>query len=364
MMLLKMVKEIIMDNLNEGTSSDYQTLRKVFKYNTEKLYGYLLKRGDLDSFIDDIVKDDSDESNELMKNIIHGMISDKDIDSLYKYTLPIFSDLILNRNEIIMELGGREDLAKFFYHDSNMSEETTTSILSGEYDELFYGGYNSGKDEMFYYLSDLTEENMKLLKDYMVDEGLNKEVHYNGDNEVLENLLSEDDNILTKDCFDEIFRSENNIIDALYSIDLFENMENNVSNAYDRAQIAALETELYNNLMSSIEDFFGSKGEFKYTEKSDSYKQKYPDRSHTPTTTYVIEISEQLYIDVISWWIEEISDAGYSINYWGDFEDVLEEYCNEHLSYRDQLTYRFPDYADSKLSSDYMNDSFSDDLYY
>ena len=145
-----------MDNLNEGTSSDYQTLRKVFKYNTEKLYGYLLKRGDLDSFIDDIVKDDSDESNELMKNIIHGMISDKDIDSLYKYTLPIFSDLILNRNEIIMELGGREDLAKFFYHDSNMSEETTTSILSGEYDELFYGGYNSGKDEMFYYLSDLT----------------------------------------------------------------------------------------------------------------------------------------------------------------------------------------------------------------
>jgi hypothetical protein len=217
---------------------------------------------------------------------------------------------------------------------------------------------------MFYYLSDLTEENMKLLKDYMVDEGLNKEVHYNGDNEVLENLLSEDDNILTKDCFDEIFRSENNMIDALYSIDLFENIENNISNSYDRAQITALETELYNNLMSSIEDFFGGKGEFKYTKKSDSYKQKYPDRSHAPTTTYVIEISEQLYIDVISWWIEEISDAGYSINYWGDFEDVLEEYCNEHLSYRDQLTYRFPDYADSKLSSDYMNDSFSDDLYY
>lgn len=364
MMLLKMVKEIIMDNLNEGTSSDYQTLRKVFKYNTDKLYGYLLKRGDLDTFIDDIVKDDSDESNELMKNIVHGMISDKDIDSLYKYTLPIFSDLILNRNEIIMELGGREDLAKFFYHDSNMSEETTTSILSGFTDEIFHNGYHSGKSEMFYYLGDLTDENMKLLKDYMVDEGLNKEVHYNGDNEVLENLLSEDDNILTKDCFDEIFRSENNIIDALYSIDLFENIENNVTNAYDRGQEAALESELYNNLMISIEDFFGGQGEFKYTEKSDLYKKKNPDGNHSPTETFVIEISEQLYINVIDWWIEEICDAGYSINYWGDFEDVLEEYCNEHLSYRDQLTYRFPEYPDSKLSSDYMNDSFRDELYY
>ena len=362
-MLLKMVKEIIMDNLNEGTTSDYQTLRKVFKYNTEKLYSYLLKRGDLDSFIDDIVKDDSDESNELMKNIVHGIISEKDIDSLYKYTLPIFSDLILNRNEIIMVLSKREDLAKFFYHDSDTSEETTTSILSGEYDELFYNGYHSGKSEMFYYLGDLTDENMKLLKDYMVDEGLNEKVYYNGVNEVLENLLSEDNNILTKDCFDEIFRSEDNMIDALYSIDLFENIENNVSNSYDRGQVAAMETELYNNLMGAIEDFFGSQGEFKYTEKSESYKQKYPDRNHSPTVTYEIKISQQLYTDVIHWWIEEISDAGYSIGYWGDFEDVLEEYCNDHISWRDSMRYSFPEYADSKLSSEYMNDSFSDNLY-
>ena len=360
MMLLKTVKEIILDTLYEDKSVDYSTLRKVFKYNTDKLYGYLLKRGDLDSFIEDIISDDSDESRELFHNIISGIISEKSTPQLIKYTSNVFSDLTYEDGVLYLTLDSKSDLSSLFYDDRDYSKDSIKEILSGEMD--FYNGYNSGRSEMDYFLDDLNEVNMKVLKDIIVEKGLGNTVDYTGDNEILLGLLSEDDNVLMQDSIDEIFRSDSNIIDALYGMDIFDDVKDNLLGIYDRANEGALSDTYYERVMSSIEDFFGETGEVFDTgrKKTVSYGDKGESFTHS-VENYKISISDSLYTSAIEWWLDEWDDM-YDLDYWGDFEGFLTEYC-ESLDYRDSLTFRVPDYADSDKVKDYMNETFLDYIY-
>jgi hypothetical protein len=351
--LLKTVKEIITDSIFESREDELRMLRKVFQYDTNKLYSFLSNRGTLDDFIDDIISSDDDENRELHRLIINSLISVGDKERLIKYTLFAFNDLEVKGDDIVMTLDSKKDLAQFFYNDRDISTSTIESILSGEIDN--YYDIDATQSDIEYMVDDLNEKNLKHLKSLMVEYGMNKTVEYDGDNEILEDIINSDEGKLTQDGLDEIFRSTSNIVDACYNIDIYENLKSNLNRIYSYSNESAISDELYTNIHDAIEDFFGDRGEEVNTGIKKHVTRK--DGSTYQYDKYVYEIKvTNLYPTLIEWWTDQ---DYHDLDYWGSFEEMLKEYC-EDLTYHDSMTFRYPDYADSKLQNDNANDMFLD----
>jgi len=353
--LLKTFKEIIVENINESNESEYRMLKKVFKDNTDKLYEYLNNRGMIDDFMETIM--DLEDEAELYGMIISSFVNVGDMERLRTFTLPAFDDLTIVGDDIIMTMSGREDLAQFFKeHGRNSSTDWIKGLLNGEsYDNFNYDYALSQSEFENNIIDELNDKNLATLKGLLITNGLGLSVTYDGNNEILEEMIDHNDGKLGKDEFDEIFRTNSNIVDVLFHIDDFDNFKDNLQRIYDYSYESAIESENYNSIMSAIEGFFGDKGVTNDT----GHKRK---ATRADGTTYTYNLEEftikvtDVYVNFIKWWIDSYGD---DLQMWGDFEDALKEYCSD-LDYRDSLTADFAEYADDKLLSDGINDTFND----
>ena len=352
--LIRTVKEMISDSIMENQEAEYRILKKVFQNNTDKLYDYLMSRGSLDDFMEEIMSDDDDESRELHKMIISSILSVGDTERLYNYTLPAFNDLEVNGDVITMTLDDKEDIIEFFYDDRDISKDVLKSILRGDVD---FGFYDESMDEqtLEYLIDDLNDDCISELKDIVKTQCLGKQISYNGDNGIFIDIMDSDKGIFTKDGMDEVFRTDRTLADFIYNCDELTDTTDNLQKIYNVANEDAINDENYYNIVSAVESFFGDKGEEfdtgrKYTNVSRS-GQKYTITDYD----YKIDVTS-LYEQVIQWWLE---GGYYDLDYWGSFEEVLKEYCAD-LSYGDAMSFRYVEYPDSDRFKTMVNERFFD----
>ena len=199
MRLIKTIKEIISDSIMESREAEYRILKKTFQNNTDKLYQYLVTRGSLDDFMEDILQDDDDETRELHRMVISSFIKSKDWERLLKYSLIAFSDLEDTDGKLTMTLNEKGDLSQFFYKDRDVSEDAIKSIIVGDNDG--YGYWDDSIDLRTFegIVDDLNDSNLSHLRELVKGITLSKKVSYSGDNTHLEDIIDSDGGLITKD---------------------------------------------------------------------------------------------------------------------------------------------------------------------
>lgn len=354
MNLLRTVKGIIVDNIFEQRDAELRILKKTFASDVSKLYDYLNARGVVDDFMNDIMTDDDDESRELHRMIISSFLSSKDNERLYKYTLPAFSDLQIKDGKVILTLDDKSDLSKFFYSGRDYSKDTVHSILSGDVD--FYNVDYVDNSSVENLIDDLNEDNLKELKSLMISKGLGKTVSYSGNDSHIDDMIESDDNVLTQDTLDYVFDSGSRIYELLSGCDVYEDLLGNIERIYRYSEEGVLNDEVYDSVYSAIENFFGKLGN-EYDSGRKITKTRKDGSKYTYTDyDYDIDVTS-IYIDVIKWWVDNDYE---DLDYWGDFETMLEEYC-DGLNYRDSLTVDLDNnYADYDKVIERANEMFLD----
>lgn len=356
MRLIKTIKEIISDSIMESREAEYRILKKTFQNNTDKLYQYLVTRGSLDDFMEDILQDDDDETRELHRMVISSFIKSKDWERLLKYSLIAFSDLEDTDGKLTMTLGEKGDLSQFFYKDRDVSEDAIKSIIVGDNDG--YGYWDDSIDLRTFegIVDDLNDSNLSHLRELVKGITLSKKVSYSGDNAHLEDIIDSDGGLITKDALEEVFRNNDNLADFIFNTDELMDIRDNMERIYNYSNDYAINDENYENVMTAIEDFFGDTGSEFNTGRKRTVVRKDGTRYSFDDIDYKIGISNELYTDVIQWWV----DMDYNdLDYWGSFEEMLKEYCSD-LSYSDSMSFRWSDYPDSGKVRDNMNEIFLD----
>lgn len=352
--LLKTVKEIIVDTIIENREAEFNILKKTFQNNTDMLYKYLSNRGTLDEFMEEIMSDDDDEIRELHRMVINSFLKVGDSERLYRYTLPAFNDLTLEGDVVTLTLDDKEDIAQFFHKDRDISIDYIKSLLNGDTDPYHY--YEDfDRQTLEYLIDDLNEQNINHLKDIIKNTCLGKKVEYNGNNEILKDVIESDGGLITKDGLDEIYNSDGSMADFIFYTDEMSNTKDNLSRISNYGNEQAMHDENYDNLYSAIEDFFGDKGEEFDTGRK--YKKRSSNGNEYTYTDYDYKLDvTSLYEDVIKWWLE----ADYNdLDYWGSFESMLEEYCGD-LSYNDSLRFSHSEYPDGGRFKQIVNEMFFD----
>ncbi|NQV09545.1 hypothetical protein HQ529_06890 [Candidatus Woesearchaeota archaeon] len=229
--------------------------------------------------------------------------------------------------------------------DNNRNDipvNTIESILDGEYDNDYY--YDLSDDIYGAVIEELTKENLKRLKEYII-ETLNGQKIV-AETEVLE-LISQQQGrdyvIVDESNIDEIVDDKETMIHLMD--DELMDLRNELSSIYHNSYNTAYDDDLYDSVWNELDEFFERKGEWvsrPHTYKSNTEVQYFK----TPIHNFYQEILNYL---------NDNKTYGHSglLQYHGSYLSLLKE---------DQecLSVYAPDYPDSRKVDKNINSYFTD----
>ena len=240
-------------------------------------------------------------------------------------------------------LDSQGELSKLFCrgHRNNIDQDTVESILSGEH-EMDY--YNNSTDDVYRdVVQELTKENLKRLKEYIVESLKGQQIPTH--TEVLESIAkSQGNDYVTVDetNIDEIV-DEEETMNELMKDELGE-LKSELYSVHSSAYNTAYEDDLYDSIWSNLEEFFQGPGEWfsrPHTYKKDTQVQKFK----VPIHNFYSNILEYLQ-----------NNKGYSnsnLEYHGSYVGILDDG-------QECLSVYAPDYPDSRKVDKNINSYFSD----
>ena len=240
-------------------------------------------------------------------------------------------------------LDSQGELSKLFCrgHRNNIDQDTVESILSGEH-EMDY--YNNSTDDVYRdVVQELTKENLKRLKEYIVESLKGQQIPTH--TEVLESIAKSQGNDYTtvdETNIDEIVDDEETM-NQLMKDELGE-LKSELYSIHSGAYNTAYEDDLYDSIWSNLEEFFQGPGEWfsrPHTYKKDTQVQKFK----VPIHNFYSNILEYLE-----------NNKGYSngnLEYHGSYVGILDEG-------QECLSVYAPDYPDSRKVDKNINSYFSD----
>ena len=240
-------------------------------------------------------------------------------------------------------LDSQGELSKLFCrgHRNNIDQDTVESILSGEHEMDYY--YDSTDDVYRDVVQELTKENLKRLKEYIVESLKGQQIPTH--TEVLESIAkSQGNDYVTVDetNIDEIV-DEEETMNELMKDELGE-LKSELYSVHSSAYNTAYEDDLYDSIWSNLEEFFQGPGEWfsrPHTYKKDTQVQKFK----VPIHNFYSNILEYLQ-----------NNKGYSnsnLEYHGSYVGILDDG-------QECLSVYAPDYPDSRKVDKNINSYFSD----
>ena len=240
-------------------------------------------------------------------------------------------------------LDSQGELSKLFCrgHRNNIDQDTVESILSGEHEMDYY--YDSTDDVYRDVVQELTKENLKRLKEYIVESLKGQQIPTH--TEVLESIAKSQGNDYTtvdETNIDEIVDDEETM-NQLMKDELGE-LKSELYSIHSGAYNTAYEDDLYDSIWSNLEEFFQGPGEWfsrPHTYKKDTQVQKFK----VPIHNFYSNILEYLE-----------NNNGYSngnLEYHGSYLGILDEG-------QECLSVYVPDYPDSRKVDKNINSYFSD----
>ena len=221
-----------------------------------------------------------------------------------------------------------------------MSQDTIESILDGEYENY----YDYSTDDVYRdVVQELTKENLKRLKEYIVDSLKGQQIPTS--TEVLESISkSQGNDYVTVDetSIDEIVDDEETMNELMK--DELGELKSELYSVHGGAYNTAYEDELYDSIWSKLEEFFQGPGEWlnrPHTYKKDTQVQKFK----VPIQNF--------YSNILNYLQDNKGYGNGNLDYHGSYVDILDEG-------QECLSVYAPDYPDSRKVDKNINSYFSD----
>jgi hypothetical protein len=230
-----------------------------------------------------------------------------------------------------------EYFADLFCETRDVNRGTISKILSGEFDNDWYGDYNI--DIYDNVIHELNIENLRKLKEIFIRELSGKEIEYDG-----ESFQVTNENI------DEIFR-DSDIVKLILNDEL-SNIESELNSIYFNAERTALEDDYYKEIWNELDEFFYTEDKKWVTikrgyswDKDGSKKDRFVDMIRIPIRDF-----DRFIIDYLD---NNKKYSNSTLEYHGSYIDLLKDAG-------DCLRVRFPDYADYRKVENNINEMFGD----
>ena len=308
-------------------------------FNDYETFFNILKKRGLMSEVDP----EADDSEEWQNEYLIWLYSNN------KEKFDMYIEKLLEDVEIIdgvpnLILSTQGEFAQLFCDNgrNEISITTIESILDGEHDNDYY--YDSSDDIYRDVIEELTKENLKRLKEYII-ETLNGQKIV-AETEVLELLAQQqgqDYVIVNESNIDEIVDDKETMVN-LMSGELLE-LENELNSIYNNSYNTAYGDDLYDSVWNKLDGLFEKNGEWinrPHTYKSNTEIQYFK----TPIHNFYQEILNYL---------NENKTYGSSglLDYYGSYVSLLKESM-------DCLRVYPPDYPDSRKVDKLINEYFTD----
>jgi hypothetical protein len=298
----------------------------------------ILRRRGLLSQIDPEAPDSDEWQNEFLI-----WLYSNDKEKFVKYVQKFLGDVEIVNDIPYLVVNTRGELAKLFCSYRNeLSSDTVEAILDGEND---WGYYDNTTDDVYRdVIEELTKENLRRLKEYIIDTLKGKQIPTS--TEVLESISqSQGNDYVTVDesNIDEIVDDKETMKELMDDelIDLKGELYSVHSNAYS----SAYEDELYDTIWDKLEEFFQGPGEWltrPHTYKKDTEVQKF----RVPIHNFYSNILDYLQDN------KRYGNTG-TLEYQGGYLEILKDHW-------ECLKVWSPDYPDSRRVDKNINSYFTD----
>ena len=310
----------------EGYFNDYETFFNILK-----------KRGVMSQ-----VDPEAPNSEEWQNEYLIWLYSN-DKEKFNLYVEKFLGDVEIVNGTPYLILNSRGELSKLFCrgHRNNIDQDTVESILSGEHEMDYY--YDSTDDVYRDVVQELTKENLKRLKEYIVESLKGQQIPTH--TEVLESIAKSQGNDYTtvdETNIDEIVDDEETM-NQLMKDELGE-LKSELYSIHSGAYNTAYEDDLYDSIWSNLEEFFQGPGEWfsrPHTYKKDTEVQKFKVPIHN------------LYSNILEYLENNKGYSNGNLEYHGSYLGILDEG-------QECLSVYVPDYPDSRKVDKYINTYFSD----
>ena len=244
--------------------------------------------------------------------------------------------------EYYIEISDYSDIAKLFCESRNsLSPKTIETILIG--DDFIDWDWSTTDDLYRDVIDDLTPENLQLLFKGIIKE----QKLITADTELLEEISNEQDNNgyleLNFENLSKIFKDEDSVKSILKQLEeQGSEIESNLYTIHRSAYTDAYYSEVYGNVMSTLEDYFGSRPEDVYP--SENQKKGF----------VKIKLDKSKFFEYLKdfiYWNRKYPQSG--LSYYGSYLYLI--------SNEDECLNAFaPDYADWGKTKENINSLFPD----
>jgi hypothetical protein len=306
----------------------------------------IIDKAGLTEMIDPFSYDLEDVQNEILYNLLQ---TPKKQEILNKIIEKYLSDISIENGKLMLDFKNREDLSDLF--ESNRSRdydysEIAKRVLSGEHED--YNFWDTTDNVYRDVVDELNPENLNYLKQMVLKELEGQHIELDGRSsdwmgEEAERQGHEEYIIIDNSNIDNVIKDEDTMI-WLFKNNL-DDIGGKLYDIHRNAYETAYSDEIYKNVINELKDYFvwENQDEYKY---GDKYRFKIEVRPKT---------LENAIIDYL------YNNIGYSENlgYHGNFESLFKTYLKEGDGL---LTFRVPDYPDSREVDKMVNEYFGDYL--
>ena len=300
-------------------------------------FSILRKRGLL-SQIDPEAPDSDEWQNEFLI-----WLYSNDKEKFVKYVQKFLGDVEIVNDIPYLVVNTRGELSKLFCSFRNeLSSDTVETILDGEND---WGYYDNTTDDVYRdVIEELTKENLRRLKEYIIDTLKGKQIPTS--TEVLESIAqSQGNDYVTVDesNIDEIV-DDKETMEELMDDELID-LKGELYSVHSGAYNSAYEDDLYETIWDKLEEFFQGPGEWltrPHVYKKDTEVQKF----RVPIHNFYSNILEYLQDN------KKYGNTG-TLEYQGGYLEILKEWW-------ECLKVWAPDYPDSRRVDKNINSYFTD----
>lgn len=308
----------------------------------------LIDRGGL---LDEI--DLSETLNRDYHNDVYSYIAEKYPEKFQSMIIDLFSNEISLEDDgrVFLTLGDKGDLSELFCdgYRNSLSQKSIRAILDGENDWV---RFDETTDNVYRdVIEDLSPKNQQILYQRILKDSQEETEKILPETELLEEIAEEqghDDFVeLTEENIPRIFSDEDS---ALSVLGILENLNSDLYSVHSNAYNSAYESELYQEVMDSMNYFFVGNGDW----------VSKPSPKDPTKTQYNFKIEVNDFYGLMKKYFDEMrrEDDDHTVDYQGTFMNVLSD--GIYMDVYDCISVHVSDYADWSKVKEEIDDLFSD----